>query len=96
MNETDFINAGAKGLVTGLFVAILAVAVYFLRKVWAAAKESPEKKNKIVFVISIAWVIIVGMNSSGYRGFDMSTFLFIGIMPVAGYWGYHLFFSKKS
>jgi type IV secretory pathway VirB2 component (pilin) len=56
--------------------------------------------NQVAFALSVVWIIIVGIGSikSGFFGnsFDMAAFIFIGFVPIAGYWAYKTFFSNKS
>ena len=58
------------------------------------------KEKPIAFVLSIVWIIFTGVGSikTGFfsSGFSFASFIFIGIVPIVGYWIYHLFLDKKN
>lgn len=58
------------------------------------------KEKPVAFILSFAWVILIGMGSikTGLfrNSFGFANFIFIGVMPILGYWIYHLFINKKS
>lgn len=58
------------------------------------------REKPIAFVLSIVWIIFVGVGSirQGFfssSSFSFASFVFIGVMPTLGYWIYFLFIHKK-